>query len=62
MTSIDEKMRKSRLRWFGHVQRKAINAPTRKSKLIQVKEMKKGKGKPKITFMEIVKRACQLRK
>ena len=39
-----------------------MNAPTRKSNLIQVKEMKMGKGKPKITFMEIVKRACQLRK
>ena len=31
VASIDEKMRKSHLRWFGHVYKKAINAPIRKS-------------------------------
>jgi len=29
-------MRESRLRWFGHFQRRAINAPVRKSDMIQV--------------------------
>ena len=33
---IDEKMRESCLRWFGHVQRRVINEPVRKSELIQV--------------------------
>ena len=41
MTSIDEKIRESRSRWFGHVQRRAINVPMRKSELIQVGGMKK---------------------
>ena len=36
---IDEKMRESCLRWFGHVQRRAINEPVRKSELIQVQGM-----------------------
>ena len=27
MSPIDEKIRESCLRWFGHVQRRAINAP-----------------------------------
>ncbi len=31
---IDEKMRESHSRWFGHVQRREINAPVRKSELI----------------------------
>ncbi len=31
---IDEKMREGHLGWFGHVQRKAMNAPMRKSELI----------------------------
>ena len=43
MTPIDEKMRESYLRWFGHVQRRAIYVPVRKNKLIRVEGMKKGK-------------------
>lgn len=39
MTLINEKMRKSHLRWFGHVQRRAIHASKKKSELIQVEEM-----------------------
>ena len=32
--SIDEKIRESCLRWFGHVQRRAINVLVRKSEWI----------------------------
>ena len=31
VSPIDEKIRESHLRWFGHVQRRAINALERKS-------------------------------
>lgn len=31
---LDEKMREIRLRWLGHVQMRAINAPVRKNELI----------------------------
>ena len=55
MTPIDEKMRKSCLRWLGHVQKREINAPVRKSELIQVEGTKKCKGRPKITLIEVVK-------
>ena len=55
VTPIDEKMRESHLRWFGHVQRSAINAPIRKSELILVKGTKRGKGRPKIILVEIKK-------
>ena len=49
MVPIDKMMRESRLRWFGHIQRRATNAPIRKSELIQVKGTKKGRGRPKTT-------------
>ena len=35
---IDENMGESHLREFGHVQKRAINTPVRKSELIQVEE------------------------
>ena len=41
VTSINEKMRESRLRQFGLVQRRAIDAPVRKSESIQVEGVKK---------------------
>lgn len=50
---LDEKMRQSRLRWFDHVQMRAINALVRKNELIQVEEMKKkmqGNTKNKINI------------
>lgn len=37
VASINEKMRKSQLRWFDHVQRRATNMPIRNSELIYVK-------------------------
>jgi len=56
-------MRESHLRWFGHVQRRAINAPIRKSELILVEGSKRGKGRPKIILVEVKKkRTCQLTK
>ena len=44
------------LRWFGHVQRREINALMRNSELIQVKGMKRGKRRQKITLIKVVKK------
>ena len=52
---INEKMRKISLKSFDHVERKVINAPMRKRDLIQVKRMEKGRVKPKIKLVELVK-------
>ena len=38
---IDKNMRESRLKWFGHVRRKTINSPERKSEMIQIEGIKK---------------------
>ena len=53
---IDEKMIESNLKWLGHVQRISINASVRKSELIQVERIKKGRGRPKITLVEVIKK------
>ena len=43
VTHSGEKMRDSRIRWFSHIQRIAINALVRKSELFQVEGTKKGR-------------------
>ena len=58
---INEKIRESPLRWFGHVQRKSINVPVRKSELIQVEVTKKGRGRPKMTLIEVVKKDTSIK-
>ena len=48
-------MRKNSLKNFDHVERKVINSPMTKRKLIQVKRMEKGRGRPKIKLVKLVK-------
>jgi Reverse transcriptase (RNA-dependent DNA polymerase) len=53
---IDEKMRETRLRWFGHVHRRPLDAPVRR---VENKEsfnqIKRGRGRPKKTWKETIK-------
>ena len=39
---IEEKMRENRLRWFGHIQRRPINASVRKSDTIHIEGNARG--------------------
>ena len=50
-------MRKIFLRWFGHVWTIAINALVKKSKSIQVERIKKGRGRKKLTLVELGKKS-----
>ena len=43
------------MRLFDHVQRRAINASTKNSEFLQVEVMNKGRERPKITSVEVVK-------
>jgi len=53
---IEEKLIQHRLRWFGHVQRRPPEAPVRSRVLKRVNKVKRGKGRPKLTWDESVKR------
>ena len=46
---IEEKMRESQLRWFGHIQRRPINAPVRKSDAFHIQGNARGRGSLKLT-------------
>ncbi|KAG2583664.1 hypothetical protein PVAP13_6KG230012 [Panicum virgatum] len=53
---IEEKLTQHRLRWFGHVQRRPPEAPVRNGVLERVDNVKRGRGRPKLTWDESVKR------
>ena len=53
---IDEKMRESRLRWFGHVCRRPMDAPVRRIETMELTtQIKRGRGRPKKTWKETIK-------
>jgi hypothetical protein len=53
---IEEKLVQHRLRWFGHVQRRPPEAPVRSGVLDRVGSVRRGRGRPKLTWEEAVKR------
>ncbi|KAG2603998.1 hypothetical protein PVAP13_4NG035150 [Panicum virgatum] len=53
---IEEKLTQHQLRWFGHVQRRPREAPVRNGVLERVNNVKRGRGRPKLTWDESVKR------
>ncbi|RLN42202.1 hypothetical protein C2845_PM01G44640 [Panicum miliaceum] len=53
---ILEKLTQHRLRWFGHVQWRSPEAPVRSRVLKQAENVKRGRGRPKLTWDDSVKR------
>ena len=46
---IEENLVRHRLRWFGHVQRRPPEAPVHCRVLSQANNMRRGRGRPKLT-------------
>ena len=49
---IEEKLVQQWLRWFGHVQRRPPEALVHSGILSQDSNMKRGRGRPKLTWVE----------
>ena len=60
MAPIEEKLTQHRLRWFGHVQWRTPEAPVRSGVLERVDNVKRGTGRPKLTWDESVKRDLRI--
>ena len=59
VASIEEKMRKNRLRWFGHVRRRPTDAPIRRVEHISLGQVKRAQGRPKKTWMEVIRQVME---
>ncbi|KAJ0975401.1 hypothetical protein J5N97_017366 [Dioscorea zingiberensis] len=57
---IEDKIREGRLRWFGHVRRRPPGAPVRKCDSLVVEGKKRGRGRPRITWREVVSKDLRM--
>jgi hypothetical protein len=53
---IEEKFIQHRFRWFGHVQRRPPEAPMCSGVLKRADNVKRGRGRPRLSWDETVKR------
>lgn len=44
VTSVEDKMRKARFKWFRYVKRRSTNAPIRRSEGLAIDSFRKGRG------------------
>ena len=52
---IGDKMRETRLRWFGHEKRRNMDAPVRRCERINIPEGRRGRGRPKKNLDEVIR-------
>ncbi|XP_070010966.1 uncharacterized protein [Nicotiana sylvestris] len=55
VASIEDKMREARLRWFGHVTRRSIDAPVSRCERLTLEGIRQGRGRPKKRWGEVIK-------
>ena len=55
VTSIANKIRETRLRWFSHIRRRAMDAPVRKCENIERLDCKSSRGRPKKNWSEVIR-------
>ncbi|XP_070013898.1 uncharacterized protein [Nicotiana sylvestris] len=47
VASVEDRMQESRLRWFGHVKRRSIDAHVRRCERLAMESLRRGRGRPK---------------
>ncbi|XP_070004684.1 uncharacterized protein [Nicotiana sylvestris] len=52
---VDNKMREARLRWFGHMQRRNLDAPVRMCQRLALTGTRRGRGRPKKYWGKVIR-------
>ena len=52
---LEDKLRETRLRWFGHVKRRSADAPVRRCEAIDLSYYKRGRGRPKMSWDVVIR-------
>ena len=60
VASIVDKLRESRLRWFGHVSRRPVSAPVRRCEILNLGDFRRGRGRPKKSWLEVIRHDLNL--
>ena len=55
VASIEDKIREIRLRWFGHIRRRSMDAPVRRCENIDRLDYKRSRGRPKKSWCEVIR-------
>ena len=48
-------MREARLRWYGHIRRRPMDAPVRRCEMIEYSDYIRSKGGPKKSWSEVIR-------
>ncbi|KAM3238874.1 hypothetical protein P3L10_013907 [Capsicum annuum] len=56
VASVEDKIRKVRLRWFGHMMRRGTDAPVRRCERLALDGFRRGRGRPKKYWREVIRR------
>ena len=60
VANIGDKLRETRLRWFGHVQRRSPDATVRRCERLELGAYRRGRGRPKKRWMDNIKQDINL--
>lgn len=56
VTPVENKMRVTRLRWFGHVKRRCTDTLVRRCERLNMVGLKRGRGRPKKYWRDVIRR------
>ena len=60
VTPIEDKLRENRLRWFGHIQRRATETVVKRCDVVMVDGSVRGRGRFRLTLASVVNRYMDL--
>jgi len=55
VASMENKIRDTRLRWFGHIRRRDMDAPVRRCEKIDRSNYRRSRGRPKKSWSKVIR-------